>query len=299
MFRTSIRGVTLILTMAVLSNSFADGHASFFPSLDSTVAYDSNQTQAEAKENIISDRFIRVDARFGFRYALAFNHSMILEAMAAHQSHEFTQGLDRNEFGGRFIYRWQNKFSYRAPWYQLMIDGQSWDVDVEQRDSDVVTIQAMASAKFTTKIAWVFGVEHKERDSDGIVFDTQQSRVFFHLDYQFRAGPALYGGYGYIDGDTLSTVQSTFCNGLVDTSVYSLLLDSEEVEWDQAFSEGYCGNWITYKLKAITQTGTIGLNYPLSHSLALDASLLYVDVSANGGHGYERQIIQFNILKAF
>lgn len=287
-----------LLCLLMPKQSFADDHMKFFFSTDATLIYDSNLTQAEDDNNIIADRSARVDGRGALRYALAFNHSVIAEGFAAYQGHEFTPSLDRSEFGGRALYRWQNNFYFRSPWYQFMVEAQTWDVGVNQRDSDFLLAQFMMSARFTTRISWVLGLEHKQRDSDGVVFDLQQQRAFFHLDYRRRLG-TFYGGISYIDGETVSTVQNQYCNGLVETNVYYLIKASNELEWDQGFSEDYCGNWISYQLDATTYTSTFGFNRALSHSLAVDASILYADVSAVAGNSYQRMQFQLSLLKAF
>ncbi len=283
----------------ILVSSLSVAELSWLSGTDFTVATDSNVSQAQDEQNIISDRFSRIDARFGFKKELAFNKAMIVEGMASFQGYEFTQKLNRSELSGRLIYRWQQRFSYRAPWYQIMLDGQRWDVAVDQRDSDIITLQLMASARLTTNVSWVLGLENKQRDSDGSVFDTEQNRVFLHFDYTVRGWPAVYGGVAFIDGDIISTAQASYCNGLQAVATYGLIVDSAAIEWDQAFSEDYCGNWISYQLKAQTYTGTMGINWAINHSTALDMSFLYVDVAADGDNEYQRQVFQINILKAF
>ena len=286
----------LILTFI---SSFSVAEFNWLSGTDFTVATDSNLSQAEDEQNIISDRFSRIDARFGFKKELAFNKAIIVEGMASFQAYEFTQKLNRSELSGRLIYRWQQRFSYRAPWYQIMLDGQRWDVAVDQRDSDIITLQIMASARLTTHVSWVLGLENKQRDSDGSVFDNKQNRAFLHFDYTVRGWPAVYGGVAFIDGDIISTAQASYCNGLQAVATYGLIVDSAAIEWDQAFSEDYCGNWISYQLNAQTYTGTLGINWAINHSTALDMSFLYVDVSADGNNEYQRQVFQINILKAF
>jgi len=289
----------LIILFMVSPRAQALGDLKFTPSIDLSVATDSNLTRAKLSQNIIADRFTRLDGRLAIQKQLAFNKALVIELVASHQAYEFTQNLNRSELSSSLIYRWQDRFSYRAPWYQVMVTGQWWDVAVKQRDSNVVTLQAMVSARLTTQISWVLGLENKHRDSDGSVFDTQQSRAFLHLDYRWLHGSALYGGFSYMDGDTLSTVQSVYCNGLVATATYDLIINSDAIEWDQGLSEDYCGNWISYRLSATTQTATLGFNYPINHNTAVDISFLQVNVSAQGGNEYDRQIIQFNLLKGF
>jgi len=295
----SLWSMCILILLFFGAPTHANSGFKFSPTLDFSVATDSNLTQAQLPQNIIADRFTRIDTRLAMQRPLAFNKALVLEVGASHQAYEFTQNLNRSELSSRLMYRWQDRFSYRAPWYQLMFSGQWWDVGVKQRDSNVYTLQAMMSARLTTQVSWVLGLENKQRDSDGSVFDTQQSRVFFHLDYSWLHGSALYGGVAFIDGDTLSTVQSRYCNGLVAINNYDLIINSDAIEWDQGLSEDYCGNWISYRLAATTQTATMGFNYPINHNTALDFSFLYVDVSAEGGNEYQRQIIQLNVLKGF
>jgi len=85
----------------------------------------------------------------------------------------------------------------------------------------------------------------------------------------------------------------------VATANYELIISSDAIEWDQGLSEDYCGNWISYRLSATTKTATLGFNYPINHNTAVDISFLQVNVSAQGGNEYDRQIIQFNLLKGF
>ena len=289
----------LLGLLVLFVSSMSHGELRWLSGSDFTVATDSNVSQAQDKQNIISDRFSRIDVRLGFKKELAFNKAIIVESMASYQGFEFTQKLNRSELSARGIYRWQNNFSYQSPWYQIMMDVQRWDVGVDQRDSDIYLFQFMVSARLTTHVNWVLGLENKRRDSDGSVFDTQQDRAFLHFDYNLRGWPALYGGVSYIEGDTVSTVQGSYCNGLQALSTYPLIVVSDAIEWDEAFSEEYCGTWISYKLSGQTVTGTMGINWPINHSTALDFSFLYVDVSAKGNNEYQRQVIQLNLLKAF
>ncbi len=267
--------------------------------LAATAGADDNVSQAENKIDIIADRFVHVDARFIVDYEISFNKTFSLEIQAGQKAYQFTDQLGRNEYSGRLVYRWQNNFSYRSPWYQVFSDIKVWDSKAQQRNSTFYTQQAMVSARLTTKISGSVGAEHKVRDSEGRVFDLTQSRLFAHLDYTWTDDFSLYSSYSYIKGDTVSTVQNEYCNGLIATSVYPLLLVSKDIEWDQVFNNSYCGNWISYRLNAHTQTFVLGVNYGFNHSSSLDLSWLYADVQAEGDNYYQRNIVQMNFLKAF
>ena len=81
--------------------------------------------------------------------------------------------------------------------------------------------------------------------------------------------------------------------------MYPLLTVAEDIVWDEAFSEAYCGTWLSYRLKALTHTADIGMNYGFDHSSALDLSWRFIEVEAEGNNRYSRQQLQFSILKAF
>lgn len=267
--------------------------------LSSTLGYDDNVSRAEDEVDIIEDRFLHIDARLIIDYALSFNKSISAEAQVGHQAYQFTDQLSRNEYAGRIVYRWQNSFSYNSPWYQVFSDIKVWDTKAQQRDSTFYTQQALVSARITTKISGSLGIEHKVRDSESKIFDLAQNRIFGHLDYAWSDNLAIYSSYSYIKGDTVSTVQSQYCNGLTSISIYPLLVASKDIEWDQAFNDAYCGNWLSYRLNASTHTFVLGGNYGFGHSSSLDFSWLYADVQADGGNYYQRNIVQLNFLKAF
>ncbi|NRA23201.1 MAG: hypothetical protein HRU08_01740 [Oleispira sp.] len=295
--QTSLGLIFILLGLA--SFKALAGEFKYHPLLTLTVADDDNISRAEESENIIFDRFVNLDARYIFDYNISFNKSISIEIQAAHQAYQFTERLERNEFSGRITYRWQNSFSYNSPWYQVFSDVSIWDFPAQQRDSNFYTQQALMSTRLTTKISGTLGLEHKVRDSESRVFDLSSSRGFIHLDYLWSGSMSLYSAYSYIKGDTISTVQSQYCNGLIATSVYPLLRVSKDIEADQAFNNAYCGNWLSYRLNATTQTLVLGANYGLDHSSSLDLSWLHVDVNADGSNYYKRQIVQISLLKAF
>lgn len=269
------------------------------PNTISTLGTDSNLTRAQDEKNIISDRFARIDLSVNALFEMSFNKAIIIEPSFSYQAFQFTPSLNRSEFSTSAIYRWQNTFGYNSPWYQVMGKYEYWHTDVKQRRSHINKVQAMSSARLTTVITWMAGVEWQKRLSEGSVFDTSQTRAFLNLDYMLNNQAVLYGAYNFIKGDTLSSVQSAYCNGLASTSIYPLIVASEEIEWDQAFSEDHCGNWISYRLNATTHTASLGLNYGLSHSTSIDVSILHVMVNATDDIEYDRQIFQFSLLKGF
>ena len=292
-------GLVLLLAFSPVQGEAFFEEVRFNPSAITTLATDSNLTRAQENKNIISDRFARIDLAVNSIFELSFNKAIIIEPSFSYQAYQFTPSLNRSEFSASVIYRWQNSFSYNSPWYQVMGKTQYWLTDVKQRRSYVNTVHAMSSARLTTVITWMAGLEWTQRLSEGTVFDTEQTRLFVNIDYTVNDQIFLYGGYNFIKGDTLSSVQSSYCNGLASTSIYPLIVASEEIEWDQAFSEDHCGNGLSYRLNATTHTASLGLNYGLNHSTSIDTSILWVQVSAEDSIEYERQIFQFSILKGF
>lgn len=290
-------GLILLSLLFLASRSYAEFNLQ--PLFEVSGGSDDNITKAEDKENIIADNFVRLDAHLIMDYEISFNKSISLELSIAQQEQQETNELGRKEAGGRIIYRWQNSFHYNSPWYQVFTDISLWDLGQQQRDSTFYTQQAMASARLTTLISGAIGAEYKIRDSESRVYDLTQSRIFLHLDYAWSDDLSLYSGYSYILGDVVTSAQSEYCNGLTATSVYYLLNASEELEQDSILNNSYCGNWISYRLPATTQTLVVGGNYGFGHSSSIDFSWLYVSVEADSGNRYLRNIVQVNYLKVF
>ena len=295
---SSLMFILLLLLLAGFKTSHAE-KTSFHPLVNFTLIADDNISAAQEKENIIEDQAARLDAQLTMNYAISFNKSLSVTAKTAYEHYKHTDKLSRNEFALRATYRWQNSFGYNSPWYQIFSDISYWDVGADQRDSQILTVQAMTSARISTKISAMIGIEHKYRDADHPVFDLRQNRFFINIDYSVFDSLFLYGSYSLIQGDTVSTVQGQYCNGLVSTDVYPLLTVAKDIVWDQAFSEAYCGTWISYRLEALTHAADIGMNFGFDHSSALDLSWRFIEVDADGGNHYSRQQIQFSLLKAF
>lgn len=287
----------LMILVAVVSFR-ANAEINFQPLIEISAGSDDNVSKAQDDENILHDNFARLNATLVLDYELSFNKSLSFELQLAHQAYENTQLLGRNEVGGRVIYRWQNSFYYNSPWYQVLSDVSSWDFGKQQRDSTIYTQQAMVSARLTTMISGFLGIEYKVRDSESRVYDTQQGRLFMHLDYAWSDSLSLYSSYSYIAGDAVTSVQNTYCNGLIETSVYYLLKASDEIEADQILNEEYCGEWISYRLPATTHSLVFGGNMGVGHSSSVDLSWLYAAVEAEG-NTYQRNILQLSYLKAF
>ena len=290
--------ILLLMLLAGFKSAQAEEQM-FHPLINATLIVDDNISAAEEKENIIKDQAARLDAQLTMNYDISFNKSLAITAKTAYEHYNNTDKLSRNEFGLRATYSWQNNFSYNSPWYQVFADLSYWDVGADQRDSHILTLQAMTSARLSTKISAMVGIEHKYRDADHPVFDLRQNRFFINLDYSIWDSLFVYTGYSLIHGDTVSTVQGKYCNGLIATDVYPLLTVAEDIVWDEAFSEAYCGTWLSYRLKALTHTADIGMNYGFDHSSALDLSWRFIEVEAEGNNRYSRQQLQFSILKAF
>ena len=288
----------LLMILAALMSFRANAEINFQPLIEISAGSDDNLSKAQDDQNILYDNFARLNATLVLDYELSFNKSLSFELQLAHQAYENTQLLARNEVGGRVIYRWQNSFYYNSPWYQVLSDVSYWDFGKQQRGSTLYTQQAMVSARLTTIISGSLGIEYKVRDSESRVYDTQQGRLFMHLDYAWSDSLSLYSSYSYISGDAVTSVQNTYCNGLIETSVYYLLKASDEIEADQILNEEYCGEWISYRLPATTHSLVLGGNMGFGHSSSVDLSWLYASVEAEG-NTYQRNIFQLSYLKAF
>lgn len=287
------------LLLGVSSVALADGHIPLVADGELTFVGDSNLSRGDRERDRLDDMSLQASAGVALRLSPGFKSALNLRAYAEAERFETIRSLDRSSFGGQAIFRGQTRLGYTAPVYQLSAGVQSDDYDVDQRDSTVYTVQGFVQRRLTDALMGSLGIELQERKSDGTVFDTEQGRVFANLDYAASDTVSLYGVYSFAHGDTFSSAQLSFCNGVAANDIYGLVAASEELELDQAFNDEFCGTWIAYRLRADTHSLVGGINRGFGHHVSADLSLQQVKVHAEGDNNYSRTIVRAGILARF
>lgn len=264
-----------------------------------TGTYDNNVSRAERERDIIRDSSVLASAGAVVltepTFGTAFNARGFVEA----ERWQEVTPLDRDTVGGQLTGRWQPVPGYRAPVLELVLTAHSDNYEVDQRDSLIYSAQLFATQRANDRIVLAYGVEAVERRSDGTVFDTTHGRVFLSADFELAPKWSAYSAFSHLRGDTFSSAQREFCNGEPANDIFGLIGASEAFETDEAFNEVYCGEWIAYRVKAMANTLTLGLNHGFSHSLSADISVQGAQVMANGDNDYERVLVRAGLLARF
>lgn len=288
------------LAAALLAFAAVEARAvEWFVDGELTATQDSNVSRAERERDIISDESVLASAGFVLAVEPTFSSSLSLRGFAEAEAFNETDTLDRGTGGGQLIGRWQPTSGYRAPVLQMVLTGQVDDYEVKQRDSFVYSAQLFATQRANDRILVTYGIEGVERRSDGTVFDTTHGRAFVSADFELDAKWSAYTAFSHLRGDTFSSAQFSFCNGVDANDIFGLIGASEALETDEAFSETYCGLWKAYRLKAVTNSLTVGLNHGFNHSLSADLSVQGVQVMGKGDNDYDRVLVRAGLLARF
>ena len=152
--------------------------------------------------------------------------------------------LDRNSFGSSLALRWQPSSAFSAPIVEWNVSIQDDNIRADQRDSTVTRTQLFVTRRFTDRITMSVGGEYRNADSRSMVFDLEDSRLFWNVDYLLMQKYALYFTYSHLRGDVFSSAQRVFCNGAFATDILPLINAATAIEGDDAYNETFCGGWI-------------------------------------------------------
>lgn len=290
----------LLIAFISLSVGFAQAEESpWITELETTLAYDNNISQAERARDIIADQQLLINAGLVNLTRPAFGRSLSYRLGAEFEAWRYVPELNRTSVSISSAYRWQNNFGFSSPFYRLSGKLTLDDYASAGRDSTRADINLTRSRRITDRVTHTLGIELRLRDSDGTVWDTQNQRIFVNRDYLLNDRYAGYGTYSLMAGDTLSSAQNVFCNGLPANDIFELVQASDAVEPDPAFSEQFCSDWLAYRLPGTTHSLTVGLNRNFGHQMALDFSTTAVYVAAKGDNHYSRWITRLSWLAVF
>lgn len=292
---TSFAGMVFIHSLA----RAAEPEADWFVDVEMAAGYDDNVGRAERERDIVYDKTLFGSIGLAYNREFSTEKAITLRGFLEGERFNEVDDLSHATLGGQFVYRWQNTLGFSAPFYQFNTSVEFVEYDVKQRDSTDITVQLLASKRITDNVMASTGFEYKYQDSSGIVFDQKQARWFLNADYLTRSGWALYGTYSFIHGDTTSTSQVAFCNGVPAPDTFGLVSFSEAIEPDAAFNNAFCGRWVSYRLNANTNMLVVGVNKGIGHSMALDISATKVIVNGAGRNEYDRAIINATLLMRF
>lgn len=278
-----------------------DDESPFVWSLDGTGSYDTNVGRAQFTRDVIGEYQGAVELGLAYDFDLGLFQALSARGFAETQVHQTLKPLDQVSYGGELSYRFQFALGFYEPFITLSLRAQDDDVQDDMRDAGTTTFALQASRRLSDSFTGTLGIERRQTDSDSRVFDVDTDRAFINLDYRMEQGWVGFLTLGYLRGQTVSSAQLALCDGTRPQDIFPLLAASQVIEPDQAFNEALCGDWLSYRLEANTKTLQFGLNKSVSHALALDLSVLWVDTEAalDAQVNYQRRIARVGLLMRF
>ncbi len=297
---TTSRAACVLLAGLFPAMAGADPGAFFDYGADITYQSDDNQTRAEATRDKVEDQSVLVSGTISKDFQPSFRQLLTFRGFAEIERFDDIDTLDRNSLGLSAAWRWQPDSSFLAPIFEVSLSYQDDDIETDARDSGVTRAQAFVTRRITDRLTGTLGLEHRKRDSDGSVWDLEDSRWFMNLDLMVNRHGAAYFTFSRISGDTFSSAQFQFCNGATAPGELIGLIDgSTALEPDEAYNNALCGDWIAYRLDATSSIFTLGYNHGFSHTLSLDASVTEAQVRGENDNEYDRRLFRVTLLKRF
>lgn len=266
---------------------------------EATAGYDSNVGRAAFDRDVIDDAFAGGSLALAWNRELGMMSAVTLRGFVEGEAFADLEGLNRVGAGVQGIFRWQHTLGFSAPFFQASLTAQTNDYGVALRDDDRYAAQVFVTRRFTDAFRASLGLEAGTQQADGEVFDLDTARLFVNGDLALGGPWAVYGTYSAQTGDVVSSAQFRFCNGALAPDLFPLVDAAEAIEADTALNETLCGDWLAYRLDALTHVFVVGVNRGFGHALSMDVSAQHVIVQADGDNEYQRTIVRAGILARF
>lgn len=294
---TNIACTPLIVAFVTVLLTSNDVHAAAetFIDLDASLGLDDNITRAQEDIDIEHDVFIS---------AFVNGSTNLWRGISGSVTGSIGLGVVRfNDFEGLSHYTLRSSVNYvfgfssgfGAPWYALNASYTFKEFDSFLRDSDTYAIGATFGKDIDDLTGLRVGLNYKLRESDGVVFDTEDVSLFVNIDWSILHKTTLYTTYKVQQGDTFSTASTNTVTTSGPGSLGLLLNDSAiPNESDDVFA-----NAISYRLDSTTHIITVGLNFKQSLQKAYDVSFRFLKSETDAGLEYEDLAILFSYFHKF
>lgn len=288
-----------LLISLTLSGVVSADESPFSIDLEFIAARNTNIGNAERSRDIVEDNLLTLVG--GLSHSWEFGpQAVVVRGFLDTQRVDVVDGLSRLSFGGNLLYRRQITPQPTSPFLELGFTLRVDDFDVDQRDSTVSILHATISKALNTSINLSAGLEYQEQESEGTVWDLEQTRAFLGIDIIFAETWSVHGNYSFIDGEVASSAQTIFSDGIPADDIFELIDAAIAIEPDEAFNNAFPGTrWLAYSLSAVTNSFTIGVSKKLPHDFTLDFSYLSVFVDADSSNEYDVQVYRATLLKRF
>ena len=267
-------------------------HAAQFTPLKADVyagySYDDNVTRAQYDYDIESDNIVKLGGSLSSSVPLGDKSYLTLRGTLDASQYDRWDKLSNTLIGVYSDFYLKPSTGYTATRYLLSLNYEQRLYKSEQREGSAVRIKLGIDKNLTDIITMHTGYIREQIDAGSSVFDADNNRLYFDLEYRTGASNVIYATLGYLDGNLVSTARGG----------YGIRYD----EWviDDAFTELSPTRW-AYKLTGSALTLRIGDNYKLSHHSAIDVSLLHYDSEADNYNAgsYDGMILNASYIYLF
>jgi len=236
-----------------------------------TLGYDSNLANTRHNGPVREDSFARVGADGVANIGLNASNAMQLRLGAELQ--RYADYTDLSSARGRVQLRYllRSGRGYFVPTVSVSGSAAMVEFVSDLRDSREYRAGLSLSQPLTTRLFARFDLSGEwRRGSRGHVFDTTAGLYGVSLEWEPVSRLVVYGGYQYRDGDFMA----------VGPAPPQAVLDAARaVAEDDVFTGD-----LALRQKGSAQIGHLGLNYGLTHKLALDVQAQYADGASDFVH---------------
>jgi len=226
--------------------------------------YDDNVTRAELDSDIEKDSILNVDASAAYKLpANNISYFSLKGTLEVNQYLDFTK-LSNTRLGLHGSYHIRPSSGYTAIHYFARFAYVQRLYKSDQRDGSATEIELGLSKRLTDLLSMRVGFIKEDISADSVVFEADNNRLYFDIDYKTTAKNNVYATLGYMDGDVVSTARPT----------QDIINASSAIVRDDAFLDLTPARF-AYKLAAETMLIRLGDNYTIASNQAIDASLLY------------------------
>jgi len=176
----------------------------------------------------------------------------------------------------------ESKLSPGAPFYRLSLGLSFLDSETEIRDSSLVDLTGSVNFQPAGFFDTTFGLQFQIREAATEVFDTTKTTVFATLNFAPAARMVLRTGLRYVIGNEVSTA----------TPTVNIVNNATVIEPDPAFTTNDVDRF-AYLIDANSLIVEAGLGYEFVTNLTGNLLYRYINTTAEGDIGYDRNMLEF------
>jgi hypothetical protein len=250
--------------------------------------YDSNPANAESGNTVPATGYATASLAASYTARPDDQLALLLRGSVEGQQYFNYVGLSNAKSSVLLRALYRPNGGFLTPTFAAWGSAALWQFGSGLRNSAEYRGGIYGSEQLSTAIDLRLGGYYSDRRSTSSVFDLENQALTLDADWLLSDRLTAYLGYEFRYG-SFTTSSPTDAGAAANAAV-------KQTD-DAIFRDGVAD--IDYRLKGHAQLGTLGLNYALTPSLALDAQTLSVHTRANDGDHYIRWLTTVDLLARF